>query len=626
MILTQKTKINIILPSDPTSPERFAAEELARYLGKVIKASSVIRSEKDEKADFMILVGAPSRNGYTSEYISDADFRAVCPGPEGIYIKSPDDSVLIVAGTDDFNHRGVVYAVYELLERYCGCVLAAFTTPEVPGGEIIPELDEVSFDNIEYIKPCCDLIQRAGVVQYEDPNGNPDRSLNNDFLDWLCKNRYNLIYTWSSIYEKMGKNGFREEAMRRGMQFGVGLHEATTLFLPPRGNAYFPEHYYETHPEFYRLQEDGTRYEAVNEWGQWILCSRNEEMIRTLAENMKSWLRKNTQVKEVLFNPNDGFAKQCCCEACSKYSKTENYLYVCNSVARIVREEFPEIMIQISAYVDIFDCPDDAVIDDCIIVEEATWHESGLRTCGKPDGTSLIGTFFEDNLIKWHEHGAQVRYYDYYMGVYQGRQRYLPMADEIQALTTRMNKLGFAGWCTQIELFNMWNNIFNFYCFGHSSYDISLSMEDNLERFKKLFGEGADDVAEIIRYAESVLDGQCEIMTAGIWLMNNIDKEKVYKLYDSALSKTTSPACRNNIRLMRMAFRYSDIETSLPEAATTNKGYDSVTEYTEPTGELDLMTEFDTYYANDPGYGIAIPARSKIKATFEKNIWYLFDK
>ena len=41
--------------------------------------------------------------------------------------------------------------------------------------------------------------------------------------------------------------------------------------------------------------------------------------------------------------------------------------------------------------------------------------------------------------------------------------------------------------------------------------------------------------------------------------------------------------------------------------------------------ELDLMTEFDTFYANDPGYGIAIPARSKIKATIEKNIWYLFD-
>ena len=117
-----------------------------------------------------------------------------------------------------------------------------------------------------------------------------------------------------------------------------------------------------------------------------------------------------------------------------------------------------------------------------------------------------------------------------------------------------------------------------------------------------------------------------DIQDAGEYLIRNIDKEKVYKLYDSALSKTTSPACRNNIRLMRMAFRYSDIETSLPEAATTNKGYDSVTEYTEPTGELDLMTEFDTYYANDPGYGIAIPARSKIKATFEKNIWYLFDK
>jgi len=622
MKLSKNTKINIVLPLDPTDPEIFASEELSRYFNMICGAES---SDTDGTADIKVLIGSPERNSRTAEYISVKDFKEVCPGPEGIYVRAFNDDTLVIAGSNDSHHRGNVYAVYELLERYCGCTLAAFTNPEVAGGEIIPKTDELNLEDIEYVKPSCDLIKRVAVVQYEDPKGNPNRALNIPFLDWLCKNRYNIINTWASIYEQMCENGFLEEAIRRGMEFGVGLHEASWLFMPPRGNKYFPEHYYETHPEYYRLQEDGTRYEAVNEWGQWIFCSRNEEMIAQLAENMKAWLRQNTQVTEVLFNPNDGFAPQCCCEACSKYSKTENYIYVVNSVAKLVRKEFPEISMQAAAYVDIFDCPENAKIDDCIFIEEAVWHKSGLRTCGKPDGSCLIGTFFEENLINWHNHGANVRYYDYYMGVYQGRQRFLPTADEIQALTMRMKELGFQGWCTQIEVFNMWNNIFNFYCFGRSSYDTSLSMEDNLRSFTKLFGEGGEDVAEVIRYAESVLDGQCEIMTAGIWLMNNIDKEKVYKLYDSALNKATSPAARNNIRLMRMAWRYSDLETSLPESASTSSGYDSVTEYTEPTGELDLMTEFDTFYANDPGYGIAIPARSKIKAKFEKNIWYIFD-
>ena len=37
------------------------------------------------------------------------------------------------------------------------------------------------------------------------------------------------------------------------------------------------------------------------------------------------------------------------------------------------------------------------------------------------------------------------------------------------------------------------------------------------------------------------------------------------------------------------------------------------------------MTAFDTFHYNDPGYGIAIPAKSLVKGNFEKNIWYLFD-
>jgi len=625
MILSKNTSAVIVLPQNAYSAELFAAEELQKYVHMLCGASLTISETPAEDPACNIFLGTPDRCYAVRKYCSAEQFAAVCPGPEGIFLKSCQDGALMIAGSDDSKSRGIVYAVYELLERYCGCALAAFTDPAVPGGEFVPAADCLNLTDVDYVKPACDLIQRGAVVQYEDPRGNPNRKLNIPFLDWLCKNRYNMIYTWSSIYEIMKTNGFLEEAMRRGIEFGVGLHEASTLFLPPRGNKYFAEHYYETHPEFYRLKEDGTRFEAVDEWGQWIFCSRNNEMISELAKNMKHWLRENPQIGEILFNPNDGLAPQCCCPKCSSYSKTENYIHVVNAAAKLVREEFPRITIQASAYVDVFECPDDAVVDDSIIIEEAVWHETGLRTCGKADGTSLIGTFFEDNLRKWHDHGAQVRYYDYYMGVYQGRQRYLPMADEVPALTKRMKELGFSGWCTQIELFNMWNNLFNFYVFARTAYDTQLSMEDSLCRFTPIFGEGAAEVAEVIRYAEEVLDGQCEIMTAGQWLMAHIDKEKVYALYESALAKATTPAARNNIRLMRMAFRYSDLETSLPETKTTSSTYESVHAYTDPSGELDAMTAFDSFHYNDPGYGIAIPAKNLAKAAFTPDKWYIFD-
>lgn len=35
-----------------------------------------------------ILIGGPERNKITASFISEADFDALVPGPEGIYIKS----------------------------------------------------------------------------------------------------------------------------------------------------------------------------------------------------------------------------------------------------------------------------------------------------------------------------------------------------------------------------------------------------------------------------------------------------------------------------------------------------------------------------------------------------------
>ena len=117
----------------------------------------------------------------------------------------------------------------------------------------------------------CDLAYRGAIVQYADAAGEVDRGLNIPFFDWLGKNRYNNIMTWAGCFEKMKSLGLLKEAERRGIRFTVGHHEASKLFMPAHGNAYFPEHYYETHPEYYRLSEDGTRYEDTTHWGQWIL-------------------------------------------------------------------------------------------------------------------------------------------------------------------------------------------------------------------------------------------------------------------------------------------------------------------------------------------------------------------
>lgn len=211
------------------------------------------------------------------------------------------------------------------------------------------------------------------------------------------------------------------------------------------------------------------------------------------------------------------------------------------------------------------------------------------------------------------------------MGVYPGRQRLVPMADEMQALCKRMVEKNIYGAKTQIELYNMWNNIMNFYTFGRTAYDTELTLEDNIRNLTRIFGAGAEYVAENIRYAEQVLDGQCEIMTAGVYLMNHIDKERVYANYDKALTAAEGDAAaRNNIRMMRMAFRYSDLE-SREDYTKDEIGYKSLKHYDIPErGELLYMRDhFDSYVSCD-GYGIDIPVEGEDNG-FTPDIWYLFD-
>ena len=627
MILQKNKTVAIVVPSDATERERFAAEELQKYLQKIIGGIYPIVDDSAEYEE-CFLIGGPDRNRLTESCISCAEFAAQVPGPEGMYLRAFGDRI-VLAGSHGHTtecERGTIYAVYEFLERYLGCSLSAYTKDGVPGGEFVPELETANLRCINYCKPRADVPFRAAVAQYEFETWNigRDYALDLAFFDWLCKNRYNYIYTWNGVYEHFKNNGLLEEGIKRGIIFKVGHHDTIDTMLPQRGNAYFPEHYFETHPEYYKLNPDGSRFEMVDNWGQMVLCCRNEDMIAQFADNLNHWLSMNPQVKMYAIIPKDGIAPQCCCELCAPYTKTENYSHMINSIAKKVAAVHPDVQVVFSAYTDLWEPPTGMVLEPNVAVDEAVWHETGLRTIGKPDGSCLAGTFFEENLLKWKELGASVMFYDYFMGVYPGRQRYVPMADEMQAMCRRFVEKGIEGTETQIEVYNHWNNIFNFYTYGRTAYDISLSMDDNLARFTKIFGAGGASIADNIRYAESVLDGQNEIMTAGIYLMQHIDKQRMYDGFDRALEAAETPAARNNVRLMRMAFRYSDLETG--EDSTKDEiGYRALKHYDiEGRGELLYMKKhFDTYDSRD-GYGIMIPVEAEDNG-FVPDRWYFFE-
>ena len=618
MILASKSSVRIIIPQNATSREEFAAQELTKYLNKIFPGIQF--SDNGIK----ILIGGPERNAATAAYISEAEFDAQVPGPEGIFIKAYDDALVLAGSSKKPNERerGTLYAVYEFLERFLGCSFGAFFNPDYAGGERIPALAKFDLTGIQYIKAKADNPYRTAIVEYHKRK--IDHVLNHALFNWLAKNRYNRILTWFYAYEQLKEAGLVEEAQKRGILFSVGHHDAIPTFLPPFGNKYFPEHYYETHPEYYKLMEDGTRFKPGDSWGSWALCSRNPELPQVVANNIIAWIEKNPTVDTIAFWPLDGMRPQCLCPECSKFKKVENYTYFQNAVAKRIGAVHPEVKIDMLAYVDLWDCPENLQLEPNLFVDEATWHHSGLRSIGKPDGSCLGGTFFESDLLKWKKAGASVVYYDYFMGVHPARQRYMPAADELQSYWKRIAEMGIDGSGTQIEYFNHWNHIFNFYCFARTGYDTTLSMEDNLARFVPLFGEGAPYVAQIIRMAEAVLDGQKPIMQAGLYLMEHLDMAQVNDLLEKAFAATSTPAARNNLRMFRMELRYSDLECQVTDMFD-DTNYKALEPCPDPTGELYYMSHYcATSRWNNPGLGIMIPVDCA-ESNYQPDHWYQFE-
>ncbi len=625
MKITSTSKAAIIIPKNETPRERFAADELSKYIAEIFGCKTEI-SSSDVSSDVKFLIGSPTRNQYSAKYISADEFDKIVPGPEGMYIKAFDDALILAGSNGEHDlERGTVYAVYEFLERFLGVSFGAYTHPDYAGGEEIPNLSEKCLCDIEYIKPCADLLYRTAIIQFDDERGAGQHKIVPIFLDWLVKNRYNRILTWCKIYDDFKANGMLNEAIKRGINFTVGHHSAIRNFLPPYGNDYFPEHYYETHPEFYKLQEDGTRFVSPNgRRGQWILCSRNEELVSVMSENIIKWIGENPLVDVIALWPQDGMHDQCKCPECSKHTKVENYAYFLNAVAKRVSAVYPNAKINMLAYVDLWEPSENLTLEPCLNVSEALWAASGLRAGGKADGSCLIGTHFEDNLLGWKKLGAEVTYYDYYMGVYQARQRWIPMAEEMQVFYKRFMEVGIAGSGTQVECFNVWNNLQNFYCFSRTAYDTSLSLSDNLDRLCRIFGNGGEFVKEIMLMGEAAYDGEVALQDGGKYMIEHIDCEKVYDLFEKAYAAAETPAHRNNVRLMRLAFRYTDIKRldTLPEEVE----YKQLKPCEDPTGELCFMTQFSSFLLNNPGFGIAIPLDAPKSDKFVPDKWYDFEK
>ena len=189
MKISKNSTVSIVLPKDATQREQFAGEELQKYIRLICGAQLQIVTDAQACEGQCIAIGGPERNACTKQWISEEAFDREVPGPEGIMIRSFENGLVLAGSSKNSNEleRGTVYAVYELLERFCGCSFGAFTKQDVPGGELVPQQETLCLENLSYVKARSDVPYRSDVLQYayQDRSYCPDYELNIAFLDWM---------------------------------------------------------------------------------------------------------------------------------------------------------------------------------------------------------------------------------------------------------------------------------------------------------------------------------------------------------------------------------------------------------------------------------------------------------
>ena len=143
MVLVEqhKPQATIVVANEPSEQAQEAASILQNYIEKISNARIEIEKESEDVAGNIVLVGH-------SEMIEDLSITVPSGftfqlNEEGFIIKTVENG-LILAGNEDGEYRGTIYAVYAFLEEL-GC--RWFFPGEF--GEFIPEIDTISINAMD---------------------------------------------------------------------------------------------------------------------------------------------------------------------------------------------------------------------------------------------------------------------------------------------------------------------------------------------------------------------------------------------------------------------------------------------------------------------------------------------
>lgn len=337
----------IVISPEAGEVERFAAEELAKYLKQVTSSEFPIVKSIPESGNIQLKIrpGGPNERPKPAGGLDEgrrAEGRSKLRFPqsrdygaagtrtlnkkmnEGFSSELLDGENLVITGNSP---RGLVYAVYDFLEKAAGVRWFA----PFDYGEIVPNNPELKVPLFKD-ESSPDMTYRYSLYC---SNGRVAKAVEHRWkmADWAFKNRFNaellrLPKNQSAeireFYEKRGSCVWKLE--NEGHNFHKWIR---------------PDKYFESHPEFFCY--DRATGERRAERAQ--LCTTNPELIAELGKIADDYFERNPDAPFFPLFQEDGSRLWCQCPAClalnpsgdNLVSATENNMNLVNSVCARIR-------------------------------------------------------------------------------------------------------------------------------------------------------------------------------------------------------------------------------------------------------------------------------------------------
>ena len=356
------SRYRIVVASDAIPSERYAAEELQRYLESMNGARLPIVSDAVPMESREILLGD---NAHLQRLKLSIDFNKL--GADGFALRTDGKKIIIAGGRP----RGTIYGVYALLEEKLG---VRWITPEF---EVVPKLARVNLPKLNETQiPALEYREVYWTEMMRD-------------ADFAARHRLN-----GNHYRLTEKHGGRAAV------YYPFVHSFDMLV---------PRELYQEHPEYFPLI-DGKRKDGYVQ-----RCLSNPDVLKIATGRVRQWLQEHREATIISVSQNDTF-NYCQCERCKALDDAEgspaaSLLRFVNAIAEDVEGDHPNVRIDTLAYQYSRKPPKTLrprhnVIVRLCSIECCFAHP--LETCSSPENQR-----FRDDIIAWQPVAPLLYVWDY---------------------------------------------------------------------------------------------------------------------------------------------------------------------------------------------------------------------